>query len=106
MNKSQERFVDSKERPKSLYISTAVCYLKSIPRESESEKKPGTSGNKKRGIPRAISKLVQNQPKSQILIHKKDPTAGLLERLYTPPVAEILCVKNGRAIVVCGFLMK
>ena len=24
----------------------------------------------------------------------------------TPPVAEILCVKNGRAIVVCGFLMK
>ena len=25
---------------------------------------------------------------------------------YTPPKAEILCVKNGRAIVVCGFLMK
>ena len=25
---------------------------------------------------------------------------------YTPPIAEILCVKNGRAIVVCGFLMK
>ena len=25
---------------------------------------------------------------------------------HTPPVAEILCVKNGRAIVVCGFLMK
>ena len=24
----------------------------------------------------------------------------------TPPIAEILCVKNGRAIVVCGFLMK
>ena len=24
----------------------------------------------------------------------------------TPPTAEILCVKNGRAIVVCGFLMK
>ena len=23
-----------------------------------------------------------------------------------PPIAEILCVKNGRAIVVCGFLMK
>ena len=25
---------------------------------------------------------------------------------YTPPIAEILWVKNGRAIVVCGFLMK
>ena len=25
---------------------------------------------------------------------------------FTPPIAEILCVKNGRAIVVCGFLMK
>ena len=25
---------------------------------------------------------------------------------HTPPIAEILCVKNGRAIVVCGFLMK
>ena len=25
---------------------------------------------------------------------------------FTPPVAEISCVKNGRAIVVCGFLMK
>ena len=24
----------------------------------------------------------------------------------TPPIAEILCVKNGRAIEVCGFLMK
>ena len=24
----------------------------------------------------------------------------------TRPIAEILCVKNGRAIVVCGFLMK
>ena len=24
----------------------------------------------------------------------------------TPPIAEILCVKNARAIVVCGFLMK
>ena len=23
---------------------------------------------------------------------------------YTPPITEILCVKNGRAIVVCGFL--
>ena len=26
--------------------------------------------------------------------------------VYTPPIAEILRVKNGRAIVVCGFLMK
>ena len=25
---------------------------------------------------------------------------------HTPPIAEILCVKNGRAIVVCGFLIK
>ena len=25
---------------------------------------------------------------------------------HTPPIAEILCVKNGRAIMVCGFLMK
>ena len=24
----------------------------------------------------------------------------------TPPIAELLCVKNGRAIVVCGILMK
>ena len=24
----------------------------------------------------------------------------------TPPTAEILCVKNGRAIAVCGFLMR
>ena len=24
----------------------------------------------------------------------------------TPPIAEILSVKNGRVIVVCGFLMK
>ena len=24
----------------------------------------------------------------------------------TPPIAETLCVKNPRAIVVCGFLMK
>ena len=24
-------------------------------------------------------------------------------RMGTPPIAEILCVKNGRAIVVCGF---
>ena len=26
--------------------------------------------------------------------------------LLTPPIAEILCFKNGRVIVVCGFLMK
>ena len=26
--------------------------------------------------------------------------------LYTPPIAEIIWVKNVRAIVVCGFLMK
>ena len=32
------------------------------------------------------------------------PTYRLMS--YTPPVAEISCVKNGRAIVVCGFLMK
>ena len=25
---------------------------------------------------------------------------------HTPPIAEILCVQNGRAIVVCGFLIK
>ena len=25
---------------------------------------------------------------------------------YTPPIAEIIWVKNVRAIVVCGFLMK
>ena len=25
---------------------------------------------------------------------------------FTPPIAEILCVINPRAIVVCGFLMK
>ena len=27
-------------------------------------------------------------------------------KLRTPPIAEILCVKNGREILVCGFLMK
>ena len=31
---------------------------------------------------------------------------GPEETPYKPPIAEILCVKNGRAIVVCGFLMK
>ena len=25
---------------------------------------------------------------------------------FTPPIAEIICVKNVGAIVVCGFLMK
>ena len=29
-----------------------------------------------------------------------------INRQHTPPIAEILFVKNGRAIVVCGFLMK
>ena len=33
--------------------------------------------------------------------HKPSPSA-----YYTPPIAEILCVTNLRAIVVCGFLMK
>ena len=30
------------------------------------------------------------------------------EMIYTkpPPIAEMLCVKNGRAIVVCGLLFK
>ena len=30
------------------------------------------------------------------------------EMIYTkpPPIAEMLCVKNGKAIVVCGFLTK
>ena len=28
------------------------------------------------------------------------------DNLVTPPIAEILCVKNVRAIVVCGFLIK
>ena len=31
---------------------------------------------------------------------------SLSESKHTPPVAEIFCVKNGRAIVVCGFLVK
>ena len=26
--------------------------------------------------------------------------------IITPPIAEVLCVKNVRAIVVCGFLIK
>ena len=26
--------------------------------------------------------------------------------IITPPITEILCVKNGWAIMVCGFLMK
>ena len=30
----------------------------------------------------------------------------LVEVDYTPPIAEILCVINPRAMVVCGFLMK
>ena len=28
------------------------------------------------------------------------------DQLNTPPIPEISCVKNVRAIVVCGFLMK
>ena len=28
------------------------------------------------------------------------------ETMYTTPIAELLCVKNGRAIVVCGSLTK
>ena len=30
----------------------------------------------------------------------------VLDKYLTPPIAEILCVKNPRAIVVSGFLMK
>ena len=30
----------------------------------------------------------------------------MISSQITPPIAEILCVKNGRSIVVCGFLMK
>ena len=30
----------------------------------------------------------------------------LIGMYYTPSIAEILCVKNVRAFVVCGFLMK
>jgi hypothetical protein len=30
----------------------------------------------------------------------------LSNELYTPPIAEIIWVKNVRAIVVCGLLMK
>ena len=29
-----------------------------------------------------------------------------LKREYTPPIVEIICVKNVGAIVVCGFFMK
>ena len=30
----------------------------------------------------------------------------LIGMYYTPPIAEILCVKKVRAFVVCGFLLK
>ena len=35
-----------------------------------------------------------------------EPIEGQGISSYTPPIAEILCVINPRAIVVCGFLMK
>jgi hypothetical protein len=30
----------------------------------------------------------------------------LVKTMFTLPIAEIICVKNVRAIVVCGFLLK
>ena len=45
------------------------------------------------------SSIVMSIPKEISLNH-------VVKRYVTPPIAEILCVKNGRVIVVCGFLMK
>ena len=39
------------------------------------------------------------------VILRQSITVSPLLTYYTPPIAEVLCVKNGRAIVVCGFLM-
>ena len=44
---------------------------------------------------------IYNNESPQILVLSK-----MFLQLYTPPLAEILCVINPRAIVVCGFLMK
>ena len=55
-------------------------------------------------------KVLGGQParsfKSFIISQEAIDQPGLESRYSTPPIAEVLCVKNGRAIVVCGFLMK
>ena len=45
------------------------------------------------------SSIVMSIPKEISLNH-------VVKRYVTPPIAKILCVKNGRVIVVCGFLTK
>ena len=39
-------------------------------------------------------------------VQKHSKMANVFYGCYTPPIAEILCVKNVGAFVVCGFLMK
>ena len=63
---------------------------------------------KKRHILR-MSNLIPTEQESLANIMKLLTTKydNLFETRYcTPPIAEILCVINPRAIVVCGFLMK
>ena len=45
--------------------------------------------------------------KYKLKVHTTNLSKFHLERsLSTPPIAEIICIKNVGAIVVCGFLMK
>ena len=58
-----------------------------------------------------ISYLVEFETQEtyfDISIYQKKPTTSKNKqnKLNTPPIAETLCIKNPRAIVVCGFLMK
>ena len=51
-----------------------------------------------------LNSSLKSQYTRSYKLDKAIPTDNSLS--YTPPIAEILCVINPRAIVVCGFLMK
>ena len=55
---------------------------------------------------RQMNKIATNEVLKKEDIHQKLPGFYYSFILDTPPIAEILCVINPRAIVVCGFLMK
>ena len=52
--------------------------------------------------------LVKNvyAPKNSDIPSLKSELELIFGSQITPPISEILCVKNVRAIVVCGFLIK
>ena len=51
-----------------------------------------------------LAGLIKNF-KKQACMAQQDWAYGFPDQT-TPPIAETLCIKNPRAIVVCGFLMK